>query len=190
MLFCGEFPSELGGAQESVTLTLPGHSGNGRVRSKNIGLSANYLADYISAFVGSDPFAAESLKSRAELRDTVSFIANELLENAVKYNADASGEMSLRINLTLHSTDFVLVNTVHSADVEVLHARFAALLSRDPAELYLEHMEQSAAAGDTGSSGLGLLTMLHDYGARLSWRIELPEVGSMATLTTVVQVVR
>ena len=53
-------------------------------RWRNNGLSADFLADYLSTFFpGDDRAAAER---QAELKGAVSYVANELLENAMKFS--------------------------------------------------------------------------------------------------------
>ena len=67
-------------------------------RWRNNGLSADFLADYLSTFFpGDDRAVAEC---QAEFKSAVSYIANELLENAMKFSyapsqhADRSGHVS------------------------------------------------------------------------------------------------
>jgi hypothetical protein len=53
-------------------------------RWRNNGLSADFLADYLSTFFpGDDQAAAER---QAELKSAISYMANELLENAMKFS--------------------------------------------------------------------------------------------------------
>lgn len=53
-------------------------------RWRNNGLSADFLADYLSTFFpGEDPTSTER---KAEIKGAVSYIANELLENAMKFS--------------------------------------------------------------------------------------------------------
>jgi len=50
-------------------------------------------------------------------------------------------------------------------------------VARDPGELLIERIEANAAEPFGSGSGLGLLTLMNDYGARLGWtfRQETPE---------------
>ena len=51
---------------------------------RNNGLSADFLADYLSTFfLGEDATSAER---QAEVKGAVSYVANELLENAMKFS--------------------------------------------------------------------------------------------------------
>src|SRR5438132_10066674 len=53
-------------------------------RWRNNGLSADFLADYLSTFFPGDDSAAD--EPYAELKSAVSYVANELLENAMKFS--------------------------------------------------------------------------------------------------------
>ena len=58
-------------------------------RWRTNGLSADFLADYlVTFFPGDDRAAAER---QAELKSAVSYVANELLENAMKFSLTSHG---------------------------------------------------------------------------------------------------
>ena len=44
--------------------------------------------------------------------------------------------------------------------------------TRDPGELLIERIEENAENANSSGSGLGLLTLMSDYGARLGWRFQ------------------
>jgi hypothetical protein len=145
-------------------------------RWRNNSLSADFLADYMTTFF---PMEDESMhetpewKQRIrEFRCATSYIANELLENAMKYH-DEAGTMpiDMRMNLNANSVIFQVTNSVNQT--RALHFRefIRNLLStEDVAELYIQQLEKSSLSEDNSSSGLGLITMIQDYGARLAWR--------------------
>jgi hypothetical protein len=67
-------------------------------RWRTNGLSADFLADYLSTFFPGED--SESLNRRSEVTGGVSYIANELLENAMKFNyAHAKQSISIGMNL-------------------------------------------------------------------------------------------
>jgi hypothetical protein len=45
----------------------------------------------------------------------------------------------------------------------------AELTASDPGELLIARIEANAADAGASGSGLGLLTLMNDYGARLGW---------------------
>lgn len=143
-------------------------------RWRNNGLSADFLADYMSTFFPGDD--AESLDRRSEVKDAVSFIANELLENAMKYNYGPA-QKSVNITMKLHEDHiiFYISNAVDPKGLEDFYAFIQKMLTEDPHEMYLEQLLANADDEENGSSGVGFLTMINDYNAILGWRFWLPE---------------
>ena len=63
------------------------------------------------------------------------------------------------------------------------------LLSSDPEELYVQQIEKSAEDENGEASGLGFLTMLNDYSAKLGWKFEtIQEEPKIIAVTTMVLV--
>lgn len=143
-------------------------------RWRNNGLSANFIADYLTTFF---PIQADDDASRArhaEIKSSVSYIANELLENAMKF---AVNEVQLPIRFGLHlvEDDGVTVvlsttNSVSRKSVAVFQEFIQELLTADLDELYLRQLERSAEDDTFSSSGLGFITMKNDYNAQLGWK--------------------
>src|SRR5687768_13187016 len=131
-------------------------------RWRNNGLSADFLADYlITFFPGEDPNSAER---QAEIKDAVSYMANELLENAMKFSyAPSQHTVSIEMFLEADVISLYATNSLDPATLEGFQAYIQRLLTEDPDELYMEQLERNAAAGDAGVSGVGFLTKLHDY---------------------------
>jgi hypothetical protein len=156
-------------------------------RWRNNGLSADFLAGYVSTFFPGDDQA--SAARQAEIKDAISFIANELLENAMKFTASSSHhtvtiEMFLQADvIRLYSS-----NCIAPGSIEPFQGFIGRLLTEDTYELYAEQLERNAdAEGGTGS-GLGFLTMLNDYGALLAWKFgKLVQDGDDVALTTMVR---
>ena len=67
-------------------------------------------------------------------------------------------------------------------------SRFQSLLSeltaRDPGELLIERIEANAADETSSGSGLGLLTLMNDYGARLGWNFSDAPADGTVVLST------
>lgn len=57
------------------------------------------------------------------------------------------------------------------ADLTKLQNLINDLLSSDPAELVIRRMEDNFSDASSGS-GLGLLTIMNDYGGKIGWRFE------------------
>jgi len=145
-------------------------------RWRNNDLSAHFLADYFSTFFpvkNGDPATAQR---RTEIKSAISFIANELLENAMKY-CDGATDAAISLQLQLHNDYvlFVACNGVDSAQAGRFQASIVELLESDPGELFIQRLEAGSEQDDV--SGLGFLTMLNDYAAELGWKFEFPEAG-------------
>ncbi len=140
-------------------------------RWRNNGLSADFLADYLSSFFpGEDN---ESLNRRSEIRGGVSYISNELLENALKFNfAPIKHSVSIVMELHKDKVVFYVSNCVDPVMSKAFQNMIKELLSEDPNELYMKKLMKNEENEDGSSSGLGYLTMLNDWNAILAWKFE------------------
>ncbi len=178
---------------ESLTMVFsPSHTPLKR-RWENNGLSADFIADYFKTFyVGrqaekglgdvTDEYTTENL------RDAVKYISNELLENAMKFQ-DVSLPFTAQMVLSLHTDRliFCVTNGVKQTQAQSFLDFITELTAHDPHELYVAAMRASARAENRGRSGLGLLSMICDYSAKLGWKIEPnPEDMQTAIVTTMV----
>lgn len=140
------------------------------------GATAEFLGDFFSGL------AAEKKLDANEARHSIAYLANELLENAVKFRAP--GEIVLESSLE----DATFKLQLSNATAPETAARFEALLteitSRDPGDLLIERIEANAADPEAGGSGLGLLTLMNDYGAELGWTLEQAKPGAPVRIET------
>ncbi len=157
-------------------------------RWRNNGLSADFLAGYVSTFFpGEDPTSSERQK---EIKDAVSYIANELLENAMKYGHAPSDHTTVSIEMYLDANVISLytINSVDPDKIEAFQHYIKRLLTEDRDALYMEQLERNAEDDGSDASGLGFITILNDYGATLAWKFtENAEDGDGVNLTTMVQ---
>ncbi len=155
-------------------------------RWRNNGLSADFLADYVSTFFPMKEDDIHGLSHLKEIKHAVSYIANELLENGMKYT-DCSLEMPMKINMLLEN-NFIMFNETNSVSLKQAQhfLDFITLLQdNDPMALFMEQLEKQAM--DEAGSGLGFLTMINDYQAELSWQFEAHENKDIMTITTAVK---
>ncbi len=152
-------------------------------RWRNNGLSADFMADYVTTFFPKSAEDPNSETRQIEIKSAVSFIANELLENAMKYS-DPSLKKAISISLILEETRIVIIESNAAKTVQARHYRdFVQKLEQsDPMQMYLEQLE--AKALDDSSSGLGFLTMLNDYDAKLAWQFQSSEEQGIITVST------
>jgi hypothetical protein len=138
-------------------------------RWRTNGLSADFLADYLSTFFpGDDRAAAER---QAERKSAISYVANELLENAMKFSyAPAQHAIGIAMYLEAEAVSLYVTNSVDPQAVAAFQQTIARLLTEDSATLYLAHLTHPVESDSPQGSGLGYLTMLHDYGVALAWK--------------------
>ena len=185
----GNFITNLPPSQEYLILSFSPGSIPLRQRWRNNCLSADFLADYLSTFFLSDERQQVECDKQAEVKSAVSYIANELLENAMKYGVEMSPfPISIQIHLNPELIVFQLTNSILFDEAKQFQQHIETLLSCDPQELYIAQLEKNALEEEDGESGLGLLTMLNDYGAKLGWKFEaLPQESTEMAVTTMVQ---
>jgi hypothetical protein len=186
----GEFLEDLPESQEYLLLVFSPSSLPLKKRWRTNGLSANFLADYLAVFFPGDEDDPETIGKQEQIQSTVSYIANELLENAMKFS-DHSAPMSIRIALQLYLSKlvFLLTNSVQPDVMQKYQAFIHEALSSDPDEMMLRRLEQIARDNTLKSSGLGLVTMMNNYSARLGWKFEtISEAPEIVKVTTMVQV--
>ncbi len=157
-------------------------------RWRNNGLSADFLADYFTIFFPKSPGENESYSKQDEIKSTVSYIANELLENAMKFNNEnLEYPISIRLNLDVDKLTFWLTNCINKIQAEEYQNFIEELLNSDPQEMYFQQLEKNAESENSHSSGLGIITMINDYGAEVAWKFDNIE-NSQDNLTVVTMV--
>lgn len=190
--FFGDFIAQFPPEQDSLELTFTPSSHPIRKRWRNHRLSAYFVADYFTNFL---PVDEDNLNHKKRIKDgkgAVSYVANELLENAMKFNDEAS---HYKVRFGIHFMEGSTITAAIFATNSIKPDRVAQfqefiqdLLSGDPSALYLQQVEKSAETGDE-MSGLGLLTMINDYGAKLGWRFEtIAGDRPTTTVTTMAQI--
>jgi len=181
---------EIGGEQcEYLTLSFSPLSTPLRSRWRNNGLSADFLGEYVITFLPSSGSIAADQHSN--IRHAVAYIANELLENAMKYH-EQDTDTPIRIYLEL-SRDHITVSATNalSAEQADTYREFVEyLLQADPNVLFLEQLEASAQEQASKQSCMGLLTMINDYGAELGWQFRVNPVANSPTMVTTSAVLR
>lgn len=156
-------------------------------RWQNNGLSADFLAEYWSTFFGE--YDSLSVERQRELKGAINFIANELLENTIKFNySPANHPIKLGLYLFPDRFRFYASNAISPQSAGPFQIFIQKLLTNDPQTLYFEQLLRAADEGNGSNSGLGLLTMLNDYAVRLAWKFEtLAENADLVVVTAMVQ---
>jgi hypothetical protein len=178
---------ELPASQEYLIIGFSPSSIPLKQRWRNNGLSADFMADYLATFFPGNEDDSSTIERQAEIKSAVSYIANELLENAMKFNNETS-EYPINIKLQLESDGvlFSVANSISPQGVDKFQAYIQQLLASEPSELYIQQLEKNAVEESCTDSGLGLLTMLTDYSAKIGWKFQTvhkdPEVIAVTTI--------
>jgi hypothetical protein len=127
------------------------------------GLIANFGSSYM----------AVANPSRKNIANSLSFILNELIENAVKYAAPRDSVIDLSI---LQQDRFVIIeitNPIEPAQEAQLREMATNLIDADYVNSrYIDLLTASGKSSE--KSGIGLLTIINYYRTELSFRIGGP----------------
>src|SRR5581483_10543323 len=118
MRYVGAFPSDEPAAQASLSLSFSTASSLVTQRWRNKDISVDFLGDYFANFFPGDPDASLGLTSHTEAKAIITFVANELLENALKYNFDPAYPVSIALSLYVDGVHFKLTNSVDPAQID------------------------------------------------------------------------
>lgn len=188
----GEFINEFPPGHDLIELTFTPTSKRIKERWLNQRLSAHFLADYFTNFLPTSKGNPDHEQRIREAKGAASFIANELLENAIKYNYEP-GQCQIKLGVHFLEKPEIraVIFSINCIDL-VSAARFKVfieeLLATDPEEIYIRQVERSAEADNADMSGLGFVTMLYDYDAQLGWKFSpSPTNSEVVTVTSMVQ---
>lgn len=191
----GDFIEEFTQEHDSLELSFTCRSRPLRKNWRNNRLSAFFVADYCSNLLPIDEDETHAEEGITEIKNTVSYVGNELLENAIKFSEEIP---PYTVKFGMHFLDAleevtVIIFTKNSITIpsfEKFQSFIEELLSSDSNELYVQQIEKTAEDEDSEASGLGLLTMINDYSAKLGWKFEPdPSNPQMIAVTTMAQVV-
>lgn len=172
-----------------------GFSANSRPikhRWRNNRLSAYFVADYLSTFMPVEDEDTEGERRREECKSSVSYVANELLENAMKFHS-STGNYPIRFGIHfIENPEIKIVLLARNSITQDVRKNFQnfiqELISSDPSDLYILHLERNAEEENSNKSGLGFLTMINDYSAKIGWKFEsLEDNAELMAVTTLVQ---
>jgi len=181
--YAGQAP---GDRREYLTLAFSPLSAPLRSRWRNNGLSADFLGDYVTTFLPADGTMAAPAGSKKEIKHAVTYIANELLENAMKYH-EHSVDIPIGIHLELTGTQITVsaTNGISDGQAQCYQTFVATILREDAGELLVRQLEESSRDAVSVKSCLGLLTIISDYGAQLGWQFEVhPDYPGIMTVIT------
>ena len=156
---------------ESLWLTFWGKQHSLQERWRNNGISADFCAEYWTTFFPAN--TPESLARQLEIKGTIAYVANELLENTMKFcEADDQYPVSFSMSLSKRSLRLYAANSLSPIASQRFQEYIQRILTNDTTALYLQQLEQNALSTDNSISRLGLLTLVNDYHVELAWKFE------------------
>jgi len=160
-------------------------------RWENNGLSADFISEYFKIFYVSRQEENGDILNDIlleNLQNSVKYVANELLENAMKFQAPIIYPTAARIFLSLYNDKlvFYIKHSITAQQAESFEIFIKKILENDPQALYMEAMRESAREENAHRSGIGLLSMICDYNAKLGWKFESIDGVPLVTVTTMV----
>jgi hypothetical protein len=186
----GDFSEGFPSGQEYLIIGFSPSSIPLKQRWRNNGLSADFLADYLVTFFPNNEDDPASANRQTEIKGAVSYIANELLENAMKYSHEGSSHpINIQLHLNSERIVFLITNSIDAKTAKKFQAYLRNLMACAPQELYIQQLEKNATGESSSVSGLGLLTIINDYGAKLGWKFITSEQNpDEAILTTMAEI--
>lgn len=185
----GEFNEALPATQEYLRIQFSPSSLSLQQRWRNNGLSADFMADYLITFCPKGEPTAGMATKQSEIKTAISFIANELLENAMKFSDESSHyPTTITLHLLCDRLIFLATNSISVSSQERFRTFIQQLMTSDLNELYIRQLE-AGVEDDPTTSGLGILTMMIDYLARMGWKFETFECDrEFILVNTMVQI--
>ncbi|MFB9950119.1 ATP-binding protein [Rhizobium puerariae] len=122
-------------------------------------------SDFVAEFVALRYRASRSLYR--EVRHNVGYLTNELIENAVKFRA--AGEVVVEASVEDNVFRAKVSNLIDGEPAMRFQHLLSEITTGDPGELLIRRIEANATGTNANGSGLGLLTLMSDYGARFAW---------------------
>lgn len=193
----GDFIKAFPPDRDSLELSFTPTSKRIKHRWRSQRLSSHFVADYFINFLPLDEGDPDAERRIKETKGAISYVTNELLENAMKFNLESlDSGLKHRVRFGIHfldDADLIAVmfasNHVDLAGTQKFQRFIEKLLSADPEEMYMQQVEASVEDENASMSGLGFLTMLNDYQAKLGWQFEpLPSAPDIFLVTTMAQI--
>src|ERR1700689_305301 len=138
----GHDERQLDEKSEYLVLSFSPLSAPIRSRWRNNGLSADFLGDYVTTFFSASGDVTDTPAHQKEIKHAVTYIANEFLENAMKYHErDVDIPIGIRLELTGSRITITASNGVGVEQADRYKAFVATILSSDAGDLLVRQLE-------------------------------------------------
>lgn len=173
--------------QEQLAIVINPYAIPFSQRWGNNSISADYVGMFASKMFIDHPSAFGNEFWLKDIQSSVSFVANELLENAIKYS-HYSYKYPIQLRICVENTlvRLLITNTATQIAAKKLQEFVKRVESIDTMELYLNQLEHGEI--QTNSSGLGFLTIINDYSGQIGWKFKniKQDVSNVVEVTTMV----
>ena len=175
--------------QEYLTLKISPSSLPIKERWRNNSLSADFMADYLTTFLSLEENQELNEYKLLEIKFAVSFIANEFLENAMKYCAQTiQYPTTLKMEFQSNEIRIILKNSVNISEADKFQKFINEFINSEPYEFYVQQLKRNSENEDSKGYQLGLLTIVNDYNAKLGWKFDtIQEEPAILVVTTMTQ---
>jgi hypothetical protein len=128
---------------------------------KHCGITSDFVAEFAALRYRG------SRNLYREVRHNIGYLTNELIENAVKFRK--GGEILVEASLEANRFRAKVSNFIDKIAAERFQHLLSEITTGDPGDRLIEQIEANAAQANATGSGLGLLTLMSDYGAHFAW---------------------
>lgn len=120
------------------------------------------------------------------IKSTLHFVCAELLENAVNYSIKSDYMIVIQLCFKTDELMVYVKNTMKSEKTEDFkEAARAVLEAENLQKLFIQKMKEAKKTGSKKSQ-VGLITIVKDRGAKLSWKLE--QKPDMTLITTLAKI--
>jgi hypothetical protein len=129
---------------------------------------ASILSDYMGKYYSQDVLSCTKAQHK-EVFNNISYVLNELFENAIKFNEENDISTSIQVNKEDNLITLVTTNHIHETKVGHFVEFLSQLFAGDPKQMFMQKIEQNLM-DDSGGSGLGYLTLILNFDVKLGFR--------------------
>jgi len=164
----GEYDDNFTGQAGTITVCLFPESC--KIRWSQCSALADFLAAYFDSTLA---MSSESSEWRREMTGTIAYVMNELIENAVKFSQH--GKIEAAMGFIGEEVVFVVRNSIKMSSVATFEAVLDEIMCGNPSSILIRKVEQNASDEKVRGSGLGFLSIMSDYNAKLGWKFDPAE---------------
>lgn len=139
---------------------------------------ADFLSSYFACFF-------PDRETENDMTQSISYVMNELTENAVKFRSQ--GDVFISSGIVDEEISIIICNQISTDTANGFQTLLNEITSEDPGELLIKRIEQNAMDSSRKASGLGLLTIMNDYKGKLGWTFESGDDKEHITVRTMVR---